>query len=63
MHLPHVCGFAAENKVGMGRSWIAKVGVKSGYPPPPIPLKALLGAGFAKSVCKILMSNNLEIKI
>jgi hypothetical protein len=28
-----------------------------------MPLKVLLGAGLAKSVCKILMSNNLEIKI
>ncbi len=34
-----------------------------GYPPPPTPLNALTGAGFAKSVCKILMSKNLEVKI
>ena len=34
-----------------------------GYPPPPVPLKTLLGAGFAKSVCKILISKNLEVKI
>src|ERR1051326_2914571 len=34
-----------------------------GYPPSPLPLKVLLGAGFAKSVCKILMSKNLEVKI
>jgi len=26
-------------------------------------LKGLLGAGFAKSVCKILMANGLEVKI
>ncbi len=34
-----------------------------GVPPLPLPLKALLGAGFAKSVCKVLMSKNLEVKI
>jgi hypothetical protein len=33
------------------------------YPLPPYLLKALLGAALAKSVCKILMSNNLEVKI
>jgi hypothetical protein len=32
-------------------------------PLPPDPLKALRGAGSATSVCKILMSNNLEVKI
>jgi len=34
-----------------------------GIPPPPHLLKGLLGAGFAKSVCKILMANGLEVKI
>jgi len=34
-----------------------------GTPPLPHLLKALLGAGSAKSVCKILMSNILEVKI
>jgi hypothetical protein len=33
------------------------------YPPPPYPRKVLLGAGFAKSVSKILMANGLEVKI
>src|SRR5258708_3124329 len=32
-------------------------------PPPPYPLKGLLGAGSAKSVCKILMSKSLGVKI
>jgi len=34
-----------------------------GTPLPPYPLKALLGAGFAKSVGKILISKILEVKI
>src|SRR5580698_1599451 len=32
-------------------------------PLPPHPLNALTGAGSAKSVCKILMSKSLEVKI
>src|SRR5580658_8300070 len=40
-----------------------KSSIAWGTPPPPIPLDALLGAGSAKTVCKILMSNNLEVKI
>src|SRR5271156_6768799 len=40
-----------------------EVSAKSSYPPPHHLLKALLGTGFAKSVCKILMSNILEVKI
>ena len=39
------------------------VDTKSEVPPVPMPLKVLLGAGSAKSVCKILMSKNLEVKI
>ena len=34
-----------------------------GVPPSPHPLKGLLGAGFAKSVAKILMAKSLEVKI
>jgi hypothetical protein len=34
-----------------------------GYPPPLPPLNALTGAGFAKSVRKILMAKGLEVKI
>jgi len=34
-----------------------------GSPPPPIPRKGLLGAEFAKSVCKILIADGLEVKI
>jgi hypothetical protein len=34
-----------------------------GYPLPPIPVKTLLGAGFAKSVCKILIADGLRVKI
>jgi len=34
-----------------------------GYPPCPYLLKVLMGAASAKSVCKILMSKNLEVKI
>jgi hypothetical protein len=34
-----------------------------GIPPPRYPLNGLLGAGFAKSVCKILRANGLEVKI
>ena len=34
-----------------------------GVPPSTYPLKALLGAGSAKMVCKILMSKSLEVKI
>jgi hypothetical protein len=34
-----------------------------GTPLPPIPLNGLLGAGFAKSVCKILIADHLEVKI
>src|SRR5260370_29564168 len=37
--------------------------LEGGYPPPPALLKALLGAGFTKSVRKILMSKSLEVKI
>jgi hypothetical protein len=33
------------------------------YPPPPCPCNSLLGAGFAKSVCKILIADGLEVKI
>jgi hypothetical protein len=32
-------------------------------PPPPRPLKALLGAGLAKTVRKILRTKSLEVKI
>ena len=35
----------------------------SGYPLPTLSLKPLLGAGSAKLACKILISNNLEVKI
>jgi hypothetical protein len=35
----------------------------SGIPPSPHPLNALTGAGSAKTVCKILMSKKLEVKI
>jgi hypothetical protein len=34
-----------------------------GTPPPPCPCNSLLGAGFAKSVCKILIADGLEVKI
>jgi hypothetical protein len=34
-----------------------------GYPPSPHPRNGLLGAGLAKSVCKILNAKNLEVKI
>lgn len=34
-----------------------------GIPSPLYPLKGLRGAGFAKSVRKILMANNLGVKI
>src|SRR5580692_10035951 len=34
-----------------------------GYPPPPPPLKGLMGAGCAKSVCKILSFKELVVKI
>ena len=34
-----------------------------GIPPPPLPLKGLLGAGFARMVCKILSRKDLEVKI
>jgi len=34
-----------------------------GIPPPPLPLNGLLGAGLAKSVCKILIADSLEVKI
>ena len=32
-------------------------------PHPPIPRKGLGGAGFAKSICKILMAKGLGVKI
>ena len=34
-----------------------------GTPLPPLLLKILLGAGFTKNVCKILIANNLDTKI
>ncbi len=34
-----------------------------GIPPSPHPLNAALGAGFAKSIRKILMAKSLEVKI
>jgi hypothetical protein len=34
-----------------------------GIPPPAIPWKGLLGAGLAKSVCKILIADDLGVKI
>lgn len=34
-----------------------------GYPPPPLPLKALTGAGFTKCVRKILSRKELKVKI
>jgi hypothetical protein len=34
-----------------------------GYPPPPLPLNALTGVGFAKMLCKILSRKRLEVKI
>jgi hypothetical protein len=34
-----------------------------GYPPPPSPLKALLGAEFAKMLCKILSPKGLGVTI
>lgn len=34
-----------------------------GYPPSHPPLNGLLGAGLAKSVCKILRAKGLEVKI
>lgn len=37
-------------------------GMGCGYPPSPQSLKVLLGAGFAKSLGKILLSKNLEVK-
>jgi len=42
---------------------IGKTVYFSGIPPPPIPWKGLLGAGLAKSVCKILIADGLEVKI
>ncbi len=33
------------------------------YPPSPHPRNGLLGAGFAKIVCKILIADGLEVKI
>jgi hypothetical protein len=44
----------------------AEVGIlwgSRGYPPPLPPLNALTGAGFAKSVRKILKAKGLEVKI
>jgi hypothetical protein len=38
-------------------------GYSWGIPPPPIPLKSLLGAGFAKNVYKILIADGLRVKI
>jgi hypothetical protein len=42
---------------------IGKTVYFGGIPPPPIPRKGLLGAGLAKSVCKILIADGLEVKI
>jgi hypothetical protein len=38
-------------------------GVARVPPLPPTPVKCLTGAGFAKSVCKILRAKELEVKI
>lgn len=43
--------------------WRARFSLDEGIPPPSYPLKGLLGAGFAKSVGKILMAKSLEVKI
>ncbi len=37
--------------------------VSTPYPPSPYLLKPATGAGFAKSVCKILSPKGLEVKI
>jgi hypothetical protein len=40
-----------------------KLGGARVSPLPPTPVKGLTGAGFAKSVCKILRAKELEVKI
>jgi hypothetical protein len=42
---------------------VGKTTYLEGIPPPLIPLKVLLDAAFAKSVCKILSGKELEVKI
>src|ERR1700680_4153359 len=63
LSLVRSCGFDAENKVGWAVPGLGNRGELGGIPPSPQPLKALRGAGFAKSFCKILMSKSLEVKI
>ena len=53
--------YSSDGPPGVGHSACAEA--KIGGTPPTYPLEALLGAGSAKSVCKILMSKSLEVKI
>jgi hypothetical protein len=46
------------SEVRFGKFEVARV-----PPLPPTPVKGLTGAGFAKSVCKILRAKGLEVKI
>ena len=54
---------SSRNKFARRVFRFAEIGDFGGYPPPPGSLKRLLGAGFTKSVCKILIAKSLEVKI
>ena len=54
---------SSRNKLARCVFRFAVIGAFGGYPPPPGSLKRLLGAGFTKSVCKILIAKSLEVKI
>jgi len=47
------CGFPAEINLSRDVAGLGKMALDDGYPPPPTPLKVLLGAGFAKNLGKI----------
>jgi len=56
--------FAGEPKEMLRQESIREKLWARGVPPlPSLPWKGLPGAGFAKSVCKILSGNGLNIKI
>jgi hypothetical protein len=49
-------GFLSEVRFG-------KFGGAAVAPLPPTPVKGLTGAGFTKSICKILKAKDLKVKI
>jgi hypothetical protein len=56
-------GVCKQSENDFSKFQLGKGGGVGGTPPPPPLLKAALGAGFTKMVCKILSPKELEVKI